>query len=93
MMQACEVITQAVQCDPDSPYGHFLSFKLSVLQSHEDRGDYIILTSPALASPSTAALQALKAMVECTEDRDVVSGLVCLAAQMAFEVSRLVSVV
>lgn len=25
-------------------------------------------------------------MVECTEDRDTVSGLVCLAAQMAFEV-------
>ena len=34
------------------------------------------------------ALKALKAMVECSsEDRETVSGLVCLAAQMAFEVS------
>ena len=36
------------------------------------------------------ALQALQRMAECSEERDTMTGLVCLAAQMAFEV-RLIS--
>ena len=39
ILQASDVISQAVASDPDCPYGHFLHFKLAVLMSHEEDGE------------------------------------------------------
>jgi tetratricopeptide (TPR) repeat protein len=70
--KAADAISQAISCDPDSPYGQFLLFKVAVLRSQDDE-----------------AKQALQQMVECGgQEKETVTGLVCLAAQMAFEKSH-----
>ena len=36
------MISQATESDPDSPHAHFLCFKLAVLQSREDDGEFTV---------------------------------------------------
>ncbi|XP_078618662.1 testis-expressed protein 11-like [Branchiostoma floridae x Branchiostoma japonicum] len=72
--KALEAAKQAETCDPTSPHTQYALFKIALLQGNSD-----------------AAIEAIEKMGtvdEKGEENSTVEGLVCLAAQLAFEESN-----